>query len=233
MNTIGVDDIIATVQSSGKTITSHDKLIFRQWIAVLCLPVLGLAEEDVKTVALLPINGTVPKPDDVRCVIDISLFDVNGCPLAHKFRRGGQRIYRDDRILPAALVTPPDNTAQALSGLIPVDVSEDAYSIFLGTNADRVTTILLRYYAAALDDGGYPLIRTDESMAILLFLHYMIAMRDNENQSEIQAKEIRWKQEADRVKAHKKSMSVTNEVMKYITNSVWMRGIPNFNFSQY
>src|SRR6185295_18931546 len=115
MNTIGIDEIIATVQSSGKTITSHDKLIFRQWIAVLCLPILGLAEEDVKTVELLPINGTVPKPDDVRCVIDVSFFNVNGQQLAHKFRRGGQRIYTDNRILPSAQVTPPDNTAQALS----------------------------------------------------------------------------------------------------------------------
>ena len=238
--------MIATAQSTIKNATSEEKLIYKQWIGKLCIPYLGLSESDVKTITLYPENGSAPKPDDCKAVIDFALYDVNGCYLRHKFRSsGGQRIYPDRRILLSATVQTPNQTVPSpdtvlvpqqnnvINNYIPVDVSEDPYTLWLGTNANLVASILMRYYTTPLDEAGFPLIKTDDAMAVVLFLQYMTALKDQENQSQISASELRWKQEADRCKARKKMLSVTNEVMKHVINSVWCRLIPNHNFEQF
>jgi len=228
MSLVGVDEVIATAQSTMKDADSMSKLIWRQWVCLLALPELGIASDDIKVVTLYPNNFTVPKPDDLRVLIDIACYDAQGCELKHKFREGSQRIYPDRRISRTANVT-PTGTTQTLNGLIPVDVSQDPYSVNLGTNGDKVVAIVMRYYVYPTSDDGLPLIRQEEVLPILSFLDYMWAKRQNENQSEIAAKQLTWFRAADKIKAQKKQFGVTNEIMKTVVNN-WLRLIPQMNY---
>lgn len=225
-----VDEVIATAQSTIKTADSFDKQLFRQWLGTMCLPMLGISEDDVKVVSLYPVNYSVPKPDDLRAIIDISCFDANGCQLAHEFRTGGKRIYADTRLARTAVA---GGTITDLNRCVPVDVSETNFSLELGTNATHVATILLRYYYFPVDEAGLPLIKMLDMLACVYFLRYMFALRENENQSEIQAAEMRWKLESDRCRAQKKMLSISPDKMKKIINGIWMRAIPDFNFSRF
>lgn len=227
MSLVSVDEVIATAQSTMKDADSMSKLIWRQWVCLLAIPELGISSEDVKVVTLYPNNFTVPKPDDLKVLIDIACYDANGCELKHKFREGNKRIYPDVRLLRTAIVSPPET--QTLNGLIPVDVSQDPYSVNLGTNGDKVAAIVMRYYTYPTSDDGLPLIRQEEVLPILFFLDYMWAKRSNENQSEILSKQQTWFRAADKIKAQKKMWGVTNEVMKTVVNN-WMRLIPQMNY---
>jgi len=226
---ISLDEVVATASTIVKDADSKFKLLCRQWVASLALPELGISDDDVRVVELIPINYTVLKPKDFRALIDVNVFDSNGCQLQHKFRAGGKRIYRDDRLRPVATTS-----QQTLNDRIPVDISMDTTSFHLGTNADQVFSIVVRYYSYPVDDEtGLPLIRQEEALACVYFCRFMWSARNNDNRSEIEQNRQWWMLEADRVKAKKKMASLTPEHMKRIVNSVWMRNIPSFQFSQY
>jgi len=224
MSYISLDEVVATASTIVKDSNSLFKLLCREWICRFALPELGISDDDVKIAQLIPINYTVLKPADFRALVDISLFDSTGNQLAHKFRAGGKRIYRDSRLRPVA-----SNTDQTLNGLIPCDISMDNQSFHLGTNADQVASIVVRYYCYPVDDEtGLPLIRQEEALACVYFCRFMWSARQNDNRSEIEQNRTWWMLEADRVKAKKKMASLTPEHMKRIVNSVWVRSIPNF-----
>lgn len=231
MNYVTLDETIRTAQSTLKDVDSAPILVWRQWVAMLCMPELGVSDENVKIITLYPVDFMVDKPDDMKALIDVAMYDANGCYLRHKFQKGGERIYPDDRLWPTAVVG--TDTSQSLNSLIPVDISEDAFKFHLGTNGDKVYSIIVRYYVSPVDENGLPLIRQDETLAVVYFLHHLWAIRQNENQSEIEAKEMRWKIQADRVRASKKMRGVSNESMKTLVQSIWMRAIPSFSFSNY
>jgi hypothetical protein len=225
-----MDEVIATAASTIKDVTTTDKLLWRQWIAIMCLPELGIAEDDVKIVTLYPVDFAAQKPDDMRALTELSLFDVNGCPLTHKLRAGGKRIYVDARVPRTAVV---DTTGQQLANAVPVDISEDNFSFQLGTNGQNVAAIVVRYYAYPTDDDGMPLIRQEEAMAVVFFVRFWHEMRKNESRSAIEQNRQMWALEADRVRAKKKMYSLSPEKMKQVIKSTWMRGIPSFKFSQF
>lgn len=180
---------------------------------------LGISDEDVKSIVLYPKDGVAKKPDDMRVMIDLNLIDASGNQLKHKFRTGGFRMYEDDRI----------------EGVyeIPVDVSEDRFNIILGTNGDSVNKIVIRYFAYPIDpQTKLPLIREDETMALLYFIRFMWAMRKDDNRSEIAEKQRMWYMESDRIRARKKMESLTPEKAKSIMKS-WMRLIPDFNMERF
>lgn len=222
-----MDEVIATAQSTLKDADSMSKLIWRQWVGILALPELGISSEDVKVVTLYPNNFTVPKPDDLKALIDIACYDTNGCELKHIFRSGSKRIYPDRRLLRTAIVSPPET--QTLNDLVPVDVSDDNYQFNFGTNGDKVASMLVRYYVYPTDDNGLPLIRQEETLPIVFFLQFMWANRQNENQSEISVKEQRWLRAADKIKAQKKMWGVSDEIMKSVVRN-WCRLIPQMNY---
>lgn len=230
MSAVPFSEVIATVESTIKNASLQDKQIWRQWIGLLCLPDLGISEEDVKVIRLYPNNFTVPKPADIKAVIEFALYNSNGAQLAHKFRSGSQRIYRDTRVPITAVVQPADQT---LTRLIPVDVSDDPYSFNLGTNGDQVASMLLRYYVYPTDDSGFPLIRQEEVLAVVYFIRFMWSLREQEAQSAIDSNEIRWKIESDRVRSKKKMYSISPEKMKFIIRTVWNRAIPDLQFDKF
>lgn len=227
---LGMNEIVATAVSTIKNATTTDELLFRQWIGLLALPELGISEEDVKIVTLYPLNFSAQKPEDMRTLIELSLFTADGRQLYHKYRAGGKRIYADTRIPPTAVV---DTTAEQIANQVPVDVSDDAYAFHLGTNGDQVAAIVVRYYCYPTDDNGLPLIRQDEAMAVIFFCRFMWAMRNNDSRSEIEQNRQMWMLESDRCRAKKKMYSLSPEKMKTIIKSTWMRGIPSFKFSSF
>lgn len=228
---VSMDEVIATAASTLKNVTTTDKLLFRQWIAMMCLPELGISEEDVKIVELFPVDFAAQKPDDMRSVIEVSLFDTNGCQLAHKFRSGGKRIYKDTRLIRAAIVG--SDTEQQLNNLIPVDISDDAYAFHLGTNGDLVGSIVVRYFCYPTDNNGLPLIRQEEVMACVYFCRFWWEMRENSSRAAIEQNRLMWAAESDRCRARKKMLSLSPDKMKTIIKGTWMRYIPSFNFSQF
>lgn len=221
MSYVSLDTVIARIQTTVPTATSHDKLIWKEWIYE-GLQNLGISDEDVRVTVLYPKEGLVKKPDDMRVLLDLAVYDDNGNQFAHKFRTGGKRIYKDDRLF--NLVSTSGNEDTSSESLVnPVDVSEDRYNFILGTNGSHVTQVFVRYWAYPIDEKTkLPLVREDEVMALRYFVLYMLALRKNENQSEIQQAEIRWFREADRVRAQKKMNSLTPEKAKQIQKE-WMK----------
>lgn len=219
MNYITIDTLIARAQTTIPNSDSMDKNIWREWVW-MGLQDLGISDEDVKTIVIYPKEGLAKKPEDMRSVIDIALYDATGNMLKHKFRTGGKRIYEDRRI-------------DDVYGEIPVDVSEDRYNIILGTNGNNVHEILVRYFSYPIDPATkLPLIREDETMALIYFIRFMWAMRKDDNRSEIAEKQRMWYMESDRAKARKKMESVSPEKAKAIMRN-WMRLIPSYNMEQF
>lgn len=220
MSYVDIDTVIARAETVIPKCTTEDKAIFREW-TWMSLQDLGISDEDIKSATLYPKNGLCKKPDDFRVLVDLVCVDSTNSQLLHKFRTKGHRLYYDTR-----------NQIQ-ITTTIPVDVSEDRFNFILGTNADDVAALNIRYYAYPVDKKtGLPMIREDEVMAIIYFIRYMWAMRKDDNRSEINEKQIAWARESDRVRARKKMTSLTEEKAKAIGKS-WLRLIPDFNFQRY
>lgn len=218
MNYISIDTVIARAQTTIPLANTMDTNIWREWVW-MGLQDLGISDEDVKSIVLYPHNGIAKKPDDMRVMIDLNLYDAAGNQKAHRFRTGGYRLYDDTRI-------------QTITE-IPVDVSEDRWNIILGTNGNDVAKIVIRYFSYPIDpETNLPLIREDETMALVYFIRFMWSMRKDDNRSEIAEKQRMWYMESDRIRARKKMESLTPEKAKTIMKS-WMRLIPDFNMERY
>lgn len=218
MNYVSIDTVIARAQTTIPQADTMDKNIWREWVW-MGLQDLGISDEDVKSVVLYPHEGLAKKPTDMRVMLDLNLYDSAGNQLSHRFRTGGYRLYDDTRI---QTIIP-----------IPVDVSEDRWNIILGTNGDDVAKIVIRYFSYPIDpETNLPLIREDETMALVYFIRFMWAMRKDDNRSEIAEKQRMWYMESDRIRARKKMESLTPEKAKTIMKN-WMRLIPDFNMERY
>lgn len=218
MNYISIDTVIARAQTTIPQSDTMDRNIWREWVW-MGLQDLGISDEDVKSVVLNPHQGLAKKPADMRVMLDLNLYDAAGNQKPHRFRTGGYRLYDDTRI-------------QTITE-IPVDVSEDRWNIILGTNGDDVTKIVIRYFSYPIDpETNLPLIREDETMALVYFIRFMWAMRKDDNRSEIAEKQRMWYMESDRIRARKKMESLTPEKAKTIMKN-WMRLIPDFNMERY
>lgn len=218
MNYVSIDTVIARAQTTIPQADTMDKNIWREWVW-MGLQDLGISDEDVKSVVLYPHEGIAKKPTDMRVMLDLNLYDSAGNQLSHRFRTGGYRLYDDTRI---QTIIP-----------IPVDVSEDRWNIILGTNGNDVAKIVIRYFSYPIDpETNLPLIREDETMALVYFIRFMWAMRKDDNRSEIAEKQRMWYMESDRIRARKKMESLTPEKAKTIMKN-WMRLIPDFNMERY
>lgn len=232
MTFVSADTVIARAQTTIPTANSMDKLVWYEWVW-MSLQDLGLSDEDIRTCTIRPKDCIAKKPEDVKHIIELALYDAQGNELNHKFRTGAKRIYQDKRLFPVESSNGSE-TISSNSLTIPVDVSEDRYNIILGTNGSHVTDIVLRYFTYPIDEKTkLPLVREMEVMAVIYFIRYMWALRANENQSEIAQAELRWFRESDRVRARKKMHSVTPEKAKQIQKE-WMRLIAtNRMFDQF
>lgn len=224
---VDIDYAVSFAKTIVKTADNMDTNVWKEWIYTGALIHLGVSDDEIDVAELKPKNFFAPLPPHCRSILNLSLFDVNGNQLRHKFRAGKQRIYTDQR-----LATTSIGSTTNINDNVPVDVSSDAYNLIFGTNGDIVDSVLIRYYKYPLDQYGQPLIREEDIFACAMFVKFMQAVRDNANRSEIAQYDQLWKQASDKAKADKRMKSVTPEVMKQIAND-WMRLIPQFNSTSY
>lgn len=225
-----VEQVTAFALTVIKDKNTASRNIWREWI-YQCVLDLGCSDNEIKVCVLYPKDGIAKLPEHCRQIIEVSLFDSSGCNLLHQFRPGKNRIYTDLRQLPSASAGNTNNTT--VNNLIPVDVSNDEYSIFLGTNGSNVASIALRYFAYPIDDvTKMPLIREEDMMCILHYLRFMESLRSNDNRSEIEQNKQLFFQEADRARARKKSESMTFEKSKTLMKDL-MNLLPLNNLSKF
>lgn len=230
MNAVIAEALSITPQSD-----AADWSFARQW-CVTAIEQLGTSEDEIKVAQILNQNLVMPKPDDMRQFIELSLYDGFGNYIPHEFRAGRKRIYPDTRNWPVNVLVPTNNFNHAIQSpqqyFTPVDVSEDQLNFFLGTNGTMVAYSYVRYFAYPVDANGLPMIRLDEKFAVMCYIQWAKASRKGDNQSEIAQKWQMWALQADRARAHKKASSLSNDKMIGISRS-WVRLIPNFNFRKY
>jgi hypothetical protein len=187
------------------------------WRAVTDFPV---SEDNIKVCRIYQKNLILKKPQDMQQYIEMALYDANGCYIPHVFHAGKKRIYPDTRLY----VLDP--------ACIPVDISEDTSSFYLGTNGTDVEYAEVRYFSYPLDSKGMPMIREEDVLTCMYFVRFMWSLRKSDNRSEIQQNELLYKQEADRARARRKMADISNDKAKTIAK-VLNRMIPNFNRSRF
>jgi hypothetical protein len=222
---VPISEVTAFAQTIIKSADNMDRNIWKYWV-YLALLNLGISDDDVKVCTLHPKEYAAGLPPDCRQIIEVSLFDANGNPLPHTFRAGKQRIYNDRRILREA-----STSETTINDLVPVDVSNDATHIHLGTNGSQVEHIVIRYFAYPLDQNGEPMVAQEDVMACAYFIRYMTALREDDNRSKIEQDKMDWFREADRSRARKKMSSMAPDKAKTLMNQLMSR-VPNFRSIQ-
>jgi hypothetical protein len=231
MNYYNIDEVVAEAMLVTSNVTDADRLIARQWVGS-AMEFLGMSEDEIEVCEIIPKNLLARKPDNCRKLIDIACYDEAGNYIPHVFHAGKKRIYPNTNVLVATTTTNSDGESETRVTYTAVDVSEDRFNIVLGTNASDVYKIKIRYFSYPIDADGLPMIRSDEKQAIIYFIRFCKALKDDENQGKIAQDEMRWMREADRVKASKKMADVTNDKAKTMA-SILNRMIPNFNRSKF
>jgi len=225
-----VDNVTAFAMTIVKGKDLADRNIWREW-CYECVKDLGLSDNEIRVCTLYPKNGVAKLPTECRQIIELSLFDSADCNLLHQFRPGNTRIFNDTRQIPASSAGNTNSTS--INNLIPVDVSNDFYSIHLGTNGSNVAKILIRYFAYPVDEvTNLPLIREDDRMACTYWIRYLESLRSNDNRSEIEQNKLLYFQEADRARARKKCESLTYDKAKTLMKDL-MNLLPLNNLSKF
>jgi len=208
-----------------------DRNIWREWVYE-CVKDLGCSDNEIKTCVLYPHSGIATLPEHCRQIIEVSLFDSTNRQLIHQFRPGKTRIFHDNRMAPTPSAGDTTDTS-VINNLTPVDVSNDEFSIHLGTNGDNVASVVIRYFAYPIDQAtNLPLIREEDMMACVYFIRYMEALRADDNRSKIQQDQAAFFQEADRARARKKVESMTFDKAKTLMKDM-MRLLPINDLSKF
>lgn len=195
------------------------------WRAISDFPV---SEEDIKVCTITAKNLMLKKPEDMHQFLEVALYDANGCFIPHVFHAGKKRIYPNTESYSYTVTTDTGDVTYHL----PVDLSEDRTSFFIGTNGTNVSYAQVRYFAWPMDSSGYPMIREEEVLTCMYFIRFMWSLRKNENQSEIQQNERLYKIESDRCRARRKAADLSQDKIKTILASM-NKMIPNFNRSRF
>lgn len=220
MNYVPIEEAIALAKSTCQMTQAEERLA-EGW-AVLALPFLGISDDEIEVCVIKPKNGVAKKPDNMRVLIDLSLFseDVSTVKptadnqLPHLFRTGAKRIYQKKY---------PVITEELQEE---IDVSEDRHHIILGTNGSKVKSIMVRYFAYPVDDRGRPLLRQEDLLAVSFFIRWHWAIKNEKAQSVINSYWEFWARYADMAKARSKMLH--HEQVKAIMRKVTSM-IPTFN----
>lgn len=224
MGFLTVDNVTALAQTVIKDTDDRDRNIWRNWAYQATLE-LGLSDEEIKVAELIPQDYIAALPDDCRYIIEFSLRDSGNNQLQHLHRAGHNRIFNDTRISPTA------STSDTVNDCVPVDVSNDATHIHLGTNGANVAKIYIRYFAYPLDENNRPMIREEDAMACVYFIRYMQGLRQDDNRSKIEQDQRAWFMEADRCKARKKMKSMNPDKARSVMAQL-VGMLPNFRSIQ-
>lgn len=204
----------------------------RQWIWG-AKKKLATSDQDIEVAEVQVKNLFIKKPKNLKQLIEIALFDVNGNYIPHVFHQGNQRLYPNmEQVSYDVVLNEGTDDEETVTYYAPVDLSENSSSYVLGTNGTEVSYALVRYYPLPLDENNLPEVYEHEVDACKAYCRYQWSMRKNENQSEIRENRRTWQEECDWAIAKTKSMDFSNEVRKKIAANM-NRMLPNFNRSRF
>jgi len=224
---VSINEVTAAAQTVMKQSDNMDRNLWKYWAYLAALE-LGVSDDEIRVAELTPnVDLEAPLPQGCRQIIELALYDSSDTQLKHKYRTGTTRIYPNeyDDYMTTSYET------DVFQRVYPVDVSNDMNYVYLGTNGEHVTKIVIRYFAYPVDDSGQPMIREEDVMACVYFIRYMDALRQDDNRSKIQQDQLNWFREADRARARKKMSSMTPDKARSIMNSL-MKVVPAFTSIQ-
>ena len=180
-----LDEAMATIRSMTPEITDAEFTFLPEWM-YMGVRQLGTSKELLKQCFLEIDDLSVAKPRDYYMATDISLFDSKGNEVDFIFRPGKLRHHLE-------LIPPPRF----------VEVYEDGDYFHLSSTADAmgVSKFNLEYYALPTDEDGVLLIPERYIFALVMFVKYMLAVRNNDPYNRIAIYKQNWEQEAARVRA--------------------------------
>jgi hypothetical protein len=197
---VPLNQVTAEAASIIKGSTEKDRLLFKQWV-YRGLREIGPGKQNIDVCTLYPVDLSFKKPEDCASIIDVALFSSTGEELKYTYRFGKSRIHRSRNSY-------INDGVYSLSVDALVDVSEDDFYIHMGSNGNTVDKAVVRYFKFPIDEEGMPKIPEDQVFALMLFIRYMWAMRDNDNRSEIEQNYNMWLRERDRAKSRNKMPSM-------------------------
>lgn len=193
--TIPVDEVVSEACTILKRVTEQEKIFMRQW-AYTALRKIGLTKINIQVSDRIYLDDwSAKKPDNLIRTNDIALYNSSGNEVMTKFKGYGSgnitvgeqvssRIHQDIR------------SSTSNTSYIAITESDNYFNVESFNDDDEEDIFLLvRYYAIPIDSDGLPKIPEHCTLAIIMYIRAMWAMRENSNQSHIQLAWQMWKEE--------------------------------------
>ena len=169
-NFVHIDEPIALAMTMIPNSSTVEKAVARAW-AYQGLRDIGPGQHWLEDCVLYPdSNLSMRKPDNMYKIRSIALFkrgsDGTLTEQHYSYRGLGRRIHSNRNQLAA------DGQYDPASGA-PIDLSEDAYFLHLGSNGSDVYCAKISYWKLPIDAQGMPLIAEYQVLAIALFIRWM------------------------------------------------------------
>jgi len=171
---VSVDQVIATASSIIEQVDTMDRAYFKEWV-YLGLQQIGPNTAWYNDVTLYPNNLELKKPSDMYAPVDLALYDGNNHELRFTYRGLGRRLHQSGNNVLDEGVYAPEFGA-------PIDLSEDAYYFYLGTNSSQVSYALLKYLKYPVDEVGNLMIPENDVLPLSYFVKYMWYCRKDDKQ---------------------------------------------------
>lgn len=178
---VSIDVVRSTAKSIMEDADTMDRAYFDEWVY------LGLGEIGPNgawispPTTLYPVNMELLKPKDMYAPISVGLYNSSNQELRYTYRGQGKRVHLSGNNNIDASIYAPEFGA-------PIDLSEDAYYFYLGSNGTAVSYAKITYLKFPVDELGNMLIPETDVLALAHFVRYMWMMRKNDKQGERMAR---------------------------------------------
>lgn len=167
MRYVTLDEVVANALTIMPQADDETRVAMRQWV-YLAKRKLGPSKGDLRVATIGISNNRIRKPDDFIFATDLALLDDSGNERNYQFEGRGFAVH-------------DENTGRRQPWVEAHYVSEDNDFYYLSITGDtNVTRARLEYLALPLDDGGNLMINEHETEAIMSYLRYMFAMREQD-----------------------------------------------------
>lgn len=181
-----VDEVVASAITIIPEATQKDKNIFRNWVFLAERQIGSSIVSRKNATDITVTNFSFPKPFDCISVRDIALFDSAGEEVLFKHTGSGKQITDKEYV---------DNINRY------VTVREDDGFFYLSSNGSNVVKANMRYYGFPTDSDDNLKIPEIHTFAIMMFLKYMMALRDSEKRLDIKDLAGLWEKEKRQARA--------------------------------
>jgi len=162
---VTIDQVVATAKTIIEDADTMDRAYFKEWV-YLGLQQIGPNLSWISQCTIYPNNLELRKPTDLYSTLDLALFDSSNRELRYTYRGIGARIHQSGN-------EEIDSGQYAPEFGAPIDLSEDQYYYYLGTNSTNVSYALLKYLKYPVDDVGNLLIPENDVLPLAYFIKYM------------------------------------------------------------